>query len=272
MDENGDPKTITIPEEEEEQKGQPAVEPTGKEPEVPEPKESEEEEEEPQEIAKDPVETEEEEEKEEPPVSRRESKRVNQLLDKLAKAEQSTAPARREASERKGKQIIPEGEYDLEQINGMAQDYAQELYNQGLSQAQAYNIANTFATRLEIDTPKVSSKYKFLDTDSDDFNPGPADFINRTFLKMVGYDPKTGVVQNQDIRYHEFVDSFMDVVELVSAGRVADSTKNVARKAAQTGVRPGGVAKTAYQGDDPRQMTDDQLEAAIAEGLGLNRK
>lgn len=267
MDENGNP-VISQPEDEQENTH---VEPTGK-PEVPENKPNPEEEpDEEQEIAHDPINPEEEEVKEDKPVSRRESKRIEKLLDKLAQAEQGRmSPRRQQPQRRESGQIIPDGEYDTTEVNRMAQEYAQKLYNQGLSEAQAMNIANTFATRLEIDAPRVAEKYRFLDSDPDnaEFNPGPADFINRMFLNTVGYDPQTGVVQNSDLRYSEFVEGFMDVVELVASGKVAEGTRNVARRAAQTGVRPGGVAKSTYKGDDPRQMSDEQLEAMIKQGLG----
>lgn len=268
MDENGDPVTIPLEEQEQEE----PESSTGNQPEVPDPKPKpdEEEQEEEQEIVNDPVEPEEQEEEEEKPVSRRESKRIEKLLDKLNQYQQGGQP-RRTAANRPAAPVIKEGDYNVDELNNMAQEYGQKLYQQGLSEAQAYNIANTFATRLEIDAPKVGSKYQFLDTESDQFNPGPTDFINRMYLSMVGYDPQTGVVQNTDLRYGEFVEGFMDVVELLATEKVAGSTKNVAKQAAQTGLRPGGSKKSTYQGDDPRQMTDEQLEAAISSGLGIRK-
>lgn len=284
MDNNdpANPRTLTDEEmQEEEQKPQgqsPKVEPTGEQPKPDvQPKPDKEEQEEEQEISQDPVKPEgEEENKPEKPVSRRESKRIEQLLDKLNQYEQGQMQPRRQGrpqgqpqKQPNGQQIIPEGEYDLNEINGMAQQYGERLFQMGLSQAQAYNNATTFATRLEIDAPKVMDKYAFLDEspDNEDFNPGAAGFIGKMYLYAAGYDPTTGVAQNPDLRFDEFVDGFMDVVELISTGQLADSTRNVARKAAQTGVRPGGVTKPAYQGDDPRKMTDEQLDAAIRSGL-----
>jgi hypothetical protein len=89
------------------------------------------------------------------------------------------------------------------------------------------------------------------------------------YLNSVGYDPQTGVVQDMNLRYGEFVEGIMEVIDLVSAGRVADSTKNISEQAARTGIRPGGSRKSNYKGDDPRQMTDEQLEATIKAGLGI---
>lgn len=280
MDDQGFPVTLTeeqMREGEEPNGEEPKVEPTGEqEPKVPEPKSGEQEEE--QEIAKDPVVPEPKPEpkpgegEEEQPVSRRESKRVNQLLEKLAQAEQGAQPQRGTPQRNDGtKPIIPDGEYDTDQVNQMAKEYGQRLYQQGLSQAQALTIANQFSTRIEIDAPRIAEKYPFLDNEAEDYSPGPTMFINRMYLGMVGYDPVTGVVENQNLRYGEFIDGFMDVVDLITNGKVADTSKNVAKQAAQTGVRPGGVSKSNYQGDDPRKMSDDQLDAVIAQGLGLRR-
>jgi hypothetical protein len=221
-----------------------------------------------EEISNDPVEDDGDEE-EEPPVSPRESKRIQALLDKMAANDQSRSQNRAEAPKRDGKQVIPEGEYDIEQVNEMANKFGTDMYQQGLSEAQQYSIANTFATRLEIDAPRVNSKYNFLDQDSEEFNPGIAGFVNRVYLNTVGYDPNTGVVQNMDLRYGEFVEGLMDVINLVSAGKVADTSKKVAQQAAQTGIRPGGSRKVTYKGDDPSQMTDEQLEQAIKNGLRI---
>lgn len=219
------------------------------------------------EISRDPVEQEQEQE-EEQPVSRRESKRIKQLLDRFAERDEArfTRPQQR-PQQRRGGQIIPEGEYDISEINEMAEGYGQNMYQRGLSEAQAYNIANTFATRLEIDAPRVNSRYTILDKESDDFNPGIAGFVNRMYLNSVGYDPMTGLVNDTDLRYGEFVDALMDALDLMSTSKVADSTKNVAGQAARTGIRPGGSRTPSYKGSDPKKMTDEQLDAKIAELL-----
>jgi hypothetical protein len=222
-------------------------------------------EEEKEEISEDLI-NEEAEVTEEKPVSRRESKRIQAILDKLAQGDTQYQP--RATQRPNSRQVIPEGEYDLEQVNEMAHKYGEEAYNRGLSEAQAYNIANTFVTRLEIDTPRVNSKYEFLDAESSDFDPGVAGFVNRMYLNAVGYDPNTGLVRNMDIRYGEFIDGVMDMIDMVSTGKVADSAKNIAGQAARTGVRPGGsTTKPVYQGGNPKKMTDAQLDAVINQAL-----
>lgn len=281
MDANGNPITLTEEQMQEGNDPQPqgAPAPTGNQPEAqpqPQPAPQGPEGGEAPEIAHDPVVTPEgqQPEGEEPPASPRQNKRIEQLLDKLHTREQEVLQRGAQPPQQRqpNRQIIPDGEYTTEEVNRMAQDYADNILQQGLTEVQAVNIANNFATRLEIDFPRVNSKYTFLDTDSDDFNPGPADFVNRMYLYTVGYDPKTGVVQDRDLRYGEFVEGFMGVVELIATGKVADAGAATAAIAAMAGPRPGGPAKTPlYQGEDPKQMSDEQLDAAIAQGLGIRK-
>jgi hypothetical protein len=206
--------------------------------------------------------TEDEVDKTEKPTSPRENKRIQRLLDKLQVQEE----AKKEAPTLTPKQI-EEGDYTLDQINAMFKEGQQEAYTTALQKAQESANATTFATRLEIDAPKMHSKYPYLDPESDEFDPGRSEFVNRLFLTTVGYDDKTGIVKNTGLRYNEFIEGFQEMVELSTNSQRADSTKNIAKQAAQTGIRPGGVTKTVYQGDDPRKMTDAQLDAAIANML-----
>jgi hypothetical protein len=131
MDEDNKPV-----ENEEEIEQQEQEESTGEKPDTqPKPNQEEEDGEE-QEISNDPVE-EEGEQEEEKPVSRRESKRIQALLDKFAQSDEARFGNRNQPAPRKpdGTQIIPEGEYDIEQINEMAKEYGQTLFKEGLSQA-----------------------------------------------------------------------------------------------------------------------------------------
>lgn len=220
-----------------------------------------------QEISRDPVG---DLETEEQPVSRRESKRIQQLLDKFAQSDEARFRRNQrqpQPQRQRGRQIIPEGDYDIDDINGIAAQYGENEFARGLSQAQALHNANTFATRMEIDAPRVNSKHAFLDKESEDFLPGAAVLVNRMYLNTVGYDPYTGAVQDSSLRYGEFVDAFMEVVEMIALGKTADSTRNVAHQAAQTGIRPGGTRPPVYRGADPKKMTDAQLDAVIAQQL-----
>lgn len=262
MDEDGNPRTL--PEEvlngDDDSTGANPTPPPA-EPEEPEEPETPEEEEEPEE-------PEEPEQPEEKPVSKRENKRIQELTKKLAESYGKPEGKRPPTTPAERQRIIEEGDYTLEDINAKADEYAQRRYNEGLAQANSL----AFQTRLEIDAPRVAAKYEFLDQDSENFEPGSASFINELYLKTVGYDPDSGTVQNPNIRYVEFIDGVMELADTIAAAKTVDTKQNIARQAAQAGVRPSGVAKPSYQGDDPRQMSDEQLDQAIAQGLGILKR
>jgi hypothetical protein len=208
------------------------------------------------------------EEPEEPPVdpapSPRENKRIEQLTKKLAESEQRRQDPNQPKNQ---KPIIGEGDYDLDQINGLARDYGAEQYQAGLAQANAI----AFQTRLEIDVPKIAQKYEVMNPDAEAYDPGVTILINEEYLKMVGYNPQTGQVQRNDIRYEEFVEAQFEKAARLNSISAAQSTKNLAKQAAKTGMRPGGAVKKPYQGDDPRKMTDDQLDEIIKANLGITK-
>lgn len=200
--------------------------------------------------------------------SRRESKRIQQLIAKMQASEQSQSQNFNQPNQN-SHNIIDEGEYDIDEINRMASDYANQRYQEGLSQAQQLNNANIFSTRLEIDAPQVMSKHPFLDPNSNDFNKDVADLVNRMYLFTVGYDSRTGSATNMNLRYSEFVDGYVETADILATSKTAGSSKNIAKQVANTGVRPSGVSQTEYTGIDPRKMSDKQLDAVIKEQLGL---
>lgn len=210
---------------------------------------------------------EEESEDEEEKPSRRQNKAIERLTKKLAEASTQGEPTPQLTKEEK--RLIEEGEYTLEELNQKAKAHGDERYKQGLTEAQQQMASLTFVTRLEIDTPKVAQKYPLLDENSDKFDPAIADYINRNYLRVVGFDSKNGTVQNPNIRYEEYADATMELIDTVAASRTADSQKNVARQAAKAGVRPGGTPKKSYQGNDPSQMSDEQLTSIINKNLGI---
>lgn len=130
---------------------------------------------------------------------------------------------------------------------------------------------NLFRTRLEIDAPRVEAKYTFLDKNSDDFNPRAASAMNMKYLRHVGFDPKTKTVTDPDTRYSDFVEAEMEFSREVIAREVVDTQKEVAKQAAQTGLRPGGGTPKPKLNLNklPHQMSDEELDAAIAQGLSL---
>lgn len=122
-----------------------------------------------------------------------------------------------------------------------------------------------FHTRLEVDAPKVESKYPVLDKDSDKFNPVLAKAINSMYLNATGYDFDSDTVTSPQIRYSDFVEALFELGDEIGTSKAEKSKKEVVKQAAQTGLRPeGGAAKPALNLNKlPSQMTDEELDAAL---------
>lgn len=249
-----DPKDMTDEELEQALNGKPA------EPEQPEEPEPPEEPEEPE--APEPEEEEEPETPEKPP-SHREQLRVQQLLAKLK--EQPNAPPPTQAPDALDYESALEA--DPETVKRLREDRDRTnraFYEQGLEQSKSIQ----FVTRLEIDAPRVESKYPFLDKTSEEFNPRAADALNTRYLQFVGYDNETGRVVNPNIRYSEFVEAEMEFANEVASNRIAESTSRIKKQAAQTGLRPDGSgAKKLNLNKPPETMTDEELDAVIAQAI-----
>jgi len=208
-------------------------------------------------------ETGEEPEVEEPKLSPRAEKRIEQLKIKslIADLKQKSQP---QPNIKPGLDYRETLEADPEVLDRFEQDrtdYGQQNYQAGLEQAKSIQ----FHTRLEIDAPKIESKYPVLNKDSEDFNPSVADALNEMYLSSVGYDKETGQVANPNIRYSDYIEGMMELVERTAATKTQKSTKNIARQAAQTGLRPdGSKAKRLDFNKAPEQMTDEELDAFIS--------
>lgn len=202
----------------------------------------------------------EEETPEEKPPSRRESLRIQQLLSKIK--QQHPAP-----SEPKALNYRESLNADDEVINQLENDrrnYGKSLYDEGLRQAQSMQ----FHTRLDIDAPKVEAKYPQLDKTSDKFDPAVADAINTQYLYLTGYDAKTDTAANPNIRYSDYVEATMELIERAAGRKVAQSSKNIAKQTAVTGLRPdGSSAKRLDLNKAPEDMSEEELKAVISQGL-----
>lgn len=196
--------------------------------------------------------------------SRREQLRVKDLLRKypdLAKAPEAKVPDFRDKVE---------ADEDTQKIlEETARDYGQTQYNQGLEQAKSIQ----FHTRLEIDAPRIEAKYPQLDKNSEQFDADAADDINSMYLELVGYDAQTDTVKNPNIRYGDFVDAQMGLVNRLATERVAKSSKNLAKQVAATGLRPdGSSAKGLDLSKAPKDMTDEELKEAARQEAKLYKK
>jgi hypothetical protein len=197
--------------------------------------------------------------KEDPPVSRRENLRIQQLLEKIKQQ-----PAQVEAPQATGLDYNSALDADPEVIRQLEADRqasSQTAYSQGLEQAKSIQ----FHTRLELDAPKVESKYAVLNpNDKENFNPAVADAINTQYLHLVGFNQATGQVVNPDIRYADYVEAAMELSDAIGSKKVIETAKNVAKQAKSTGLRPdGSTAKRLDLTKAPDQMSDEELKAFL---------
>lgn len=208
-----------------------------------------------------------EEETEEKPPSRRETLRIQQLLGKYG-----PPPERPQPSQSSSQLDYQQLEADPELIKQLEDDRkatGQAQYNAGLEQAKSIQ----FHTRLEIDAPRVEAKYNFLDTsDKEHFDPVRANAMNTLYLQATGYDagdPERGVpesVQNPNIRYKDFVEAQMEFAEALLADKQVQTSKNIVKQTAQTGLRPdGSSAKRLNLNQSEKTMNLEELYAAIGQ-------
>jgi hypothetical protein len=205
-------------------------------------------------------------------LSRRAAKRAGDLKFKQIFQQQQNQP-RPQAPQNQGinyQDMIDADPEVYTQLQQASQQFGEQQYRQGLQEANTLR----FQTRLEVDAPKVEAKYPALDKNSPDFNPAVADSFNEMYLSAVGYDKRNGTVQNPNIRYSDYIDAMFELVNEAASRKVETTTRNVTRQAAQTGLRPdGSSAKRLDLNKDPSQMTDEELDAAMAKaGLAPKKK
>lgn len=229
------------------------------------PEEPKEAEEEPQEEAPEEPKAEEPEEVEEKPPSRREQLRVQDLLKKYGPPPERTP---QKGPDFRDKVQADEDVYKT--LEETAQDYGQTQYQQGIAQA---NTAG-WRAMLSLEDRQVRKEYPFLDPkDKENFHPAIADAISRKYLQDIGYDPgdlQRGIPETvaNPISYYDWVDAQVELADELAAQRVERTTENIAKQAAQTGLRPdGSSAKSLNLNKNPEDMTDEELQAVISQSL-----
>lgn len=165
----------------------------------------------------------------------------------------------------------PGTEYDVEQLEGDRKNYGESKFAQGVEQQRFYDQQERYYDRIEIDSDYVANRYPFLDEESDEFDPELNGAINEAFFEAAGYDEKSKTFRNTEVRYKPFVQRYVKAFEKFAASRNAESANNLASQRGRTGVRPSGGGRkgnAVYDGMNPADMTDEQLDAMIARGLG----
>ena len=209
-----------------------------------------------------------EEPAEEPKPSRRESLRIQQLIQKMKQPDEKAPEAPPVATGMDYSTALDADPTVLGQLEADRTQYGQAERQQGRQEAMETVKSIQFHTRLEIDAPKVESKYPVLDKDSSDFNPAVADAINNWYLATAGYNPQTDTVNNANVRYSDFVEGIMELADEMAGEKNTKTVQNVAKQAAATGLRPdGSKAKALNLNQNPENMTDEELKAVIAQAI-----
>lgn len=204
-------------------------------------------------------ETPEEVSEEEKPVSRREQLRIQQLLTKYPDLKERVVPTPKN-------EFIENLDAEPEVIQQLTENSTAQ-YNAGLDAARAEIRASEWNTMLNIDTPQVLATHKWLNPkDTENFQPAIADAVNAEYLSLVGYDKETGLVSNPGIRYSDFIEARVELSTRLAKAMTAESTKNIVKQTASTGLRPdGSSAKRMNLNQAPQNMTDEELYAAIGQ-------
>lgn len=207
-------------------------------------------------------------------LSPRQQKRVEQLEKKaeelkltkiLDRIQQTKQPAKREeARPMDYREAIDAPDEVYQSLDQDRQTYGEQRYNEGLEQAKAIE----FRTNIKLDLPLVKEKLDKLD-------PVDAEALDREYLQLVGFNPQTGFVRNSDIGYADFIDARIEQAERLAARLAMKSQRNIAKQAAQTGIRPDGGAHKGLQINSPQDianMSSEEFEknkAAIYKAAGL---
>jgi hypothetical protein len=198
--------------------------------------------------------------KEEQPMSRRAARRLEKLEGLVQRLRGPQPQPQRKAEGIDYQKLIEADPEVYDQLTKASQDFGQAQFNAGLEQANSVR----FHTRLEIDAPRVEGKYPQFDRNSQEFNPGLASAVNEWYLATVGYDPNTDSVRNASVRYADFVEGIMELADAMAGVKTTRTTENIARQAANAGLRPdGSSAKPLNLNKAPQDMTEAELNAAI---------
>lgn len=204
-----------------------------------------------------PAEPEVPEEPAEKPPSRREQLRVQQLLKKYG-------PPKKSEPQKSGKDyrdMIQADDEVYQTLESDRQNVARDSYNQG---QEAANFGQ-WRRFLQYDERQAWNKYPELDpSNKDRYHSALADAMQAKYLRAVGYDGEKNIVADPDMSYLDFVEAEMEFADEVASLKVADTTKNIAKQAASTGLRPdGSSAKGLDLNKAPEDMDKEELEAAI---------
>lgn len=209
--------------------------------------------------------TQEAQQEEQQPPSRREQLRIQQILDKRARG--IPPQSQQHSQSNQGIDYSQALEADPEVIRQLEADrqaYAEARYNEGAQQAQQQATASEFRMNIKMDYPLVKDKLDKLD-------PQDREALDKEYLDFTGYDvERHDFVANPSIGYKEYVEARIEQAERLASRMNSQTVKNVARQAANTGLRPDGSSAKRLNLNQPvESMNDEELEA-YGNKLGLN--
>lgn len=220
--------------------------------------------------------------KEQKTPSPRRDKRIQALIAKMKRTTQQPAPAPAQPSTPPAevkpidfRALIDAPDEVYATLERAAEEYGKSLQTAqpAPQQQQNQSIGNPTDTLrwemgVKIDTPQVLAKYEQLNPESPKFDAVVADALNMEYLHTVGFDEKTGLVANPNISYAEYVEARFELANLLAQERVQTTTKEIAKQAASTGLRPdGSQSKKLNLNQAPENMTDEELDAIIGQSI-----
>lgn len=142
---------------------------------------------------------------------------------------------------------------DLEADRKAAQEAARrEGVQRGLSQTSPRLERELWADRFDIDSERVTTKWDALNPEkTDSYKPKLEAQLVQKYIAYTGVtrDPQGRIsIEKPNIRFRDFVDAEMRNLEEYASERNAQSSKNLVRQAANTGVRPNGQARVSKGG------------------------
>lgn len=208
-------------------------------------------------------------EEETPAPSRRETLRVQQLLQKYGQPQERPAPSQKPTPSLDYKQALDADPEVIDQLEADRQAYSDAAYLQGLRQSEV----KEWRRDLKYEAPAVEKEFPFLNPNNTaEFKPAAAAAMNNKYLRFIGYnpgDPEKGVpesIQYPEVSYREFVESEMEFVDELASQKIAETTKNIVKQTAQTGLRPdGSSAKRLNLNQSEKDMSIEELYAAIGQ-------
>lgn len=176
-------------------------------------------------------------------ISHRLEKRIEKQLSKLMGSTPTPEEPERPPEAYKPLNYAEQEEFDRQALEADRTKYGEAQRQQG--ESQAVRQARTereqvrFLDKLETDRERVEIAHPELDPESDSFDPTLTDALSKMYIQTVGVD-KNGLVRNPNVRYRDYVETFLAVADKIASKSSEQTVKNVTAQASRGAVRPQG--------------------------------